>query len=74
MIFISPVRAIYIMMECMNTRTKYKISMYGMFRNCVDYLAKTDWFFNLSHMNQFEIRFDFYAVIVVGIHESFNRV
>ena len=48
--------------------------MYGMFRNCVDYLAKTDWFFNLSHMNQFEIRFDFYAVIVVGIHESFNRV
>ncbi len=61
------------MIERMNDLSKCKISKYAMYRNCEDYLVKTDWFFNLSHTKQFEIRFDFYASIVLGIHRAFYR-
>ena len=68
-----PIRELNIMIERMNDLAKYKISKYAKYRNCEDYLVKTDWFFNLSNTKQFEIRFDFYAVIVLGIHEAFYR-
>ena len=69
-----PIREINIMIERMNELSKFKISKYGMYRNCEDYLVKTDWFFSLPHAKQIEIRYDFYNTIVLGIHDAFYRV
>lgn len=69
-----PVREINIMIEIMNAKRKLRISKYGIYRDCEDYLVKTPWFFNLTSTQQFKIRFDFYANIVLGIHHAYFRV
>ena len=68
-----PITEINIMVERMNEILEYKISKYGMYRDCEDYLTKTDWFFNLSRRKQIRIRFDFYNNIILGIHNAFYR-
>lgn len=68
-----PIREINIMIEIMNAKGKLRISKYAIYRNCEDYLVKTDWFFSLSRTKQFDIRFDFYNNIVSGIHQAFHR-
>jgi hypothetical protein len=68
-----PIRLINIMVERMNDITEYKISKYGMYRDCEDYLTKTDWFFKLEENKQFKIRFDFYNNIILNIHDAFYR-
>ena len=67
------IRDINIMIERKNRMEDLYVSKYGVYRDCEDYLVKTDWFFNLPHAKQFEIRFDFYSTIVLGIHEAFYR-
>jgi len=69
-----PVREVNIMIERMNHKKDLCVSKYGIYRDCEDYIVKTDWFFNLSNTKQFEIRFDFYSTIVLGIHQAFYRV
>lgn len=68
-----PIREINIMIERMNAITRCEISKYAVYRDCEDYLVKTDWFFKLPRQKQFNIRFDFYSNIVLGIHEAFYR-
>lgn len=68
-----PIREINIMVERMNEILECKISKYGMYRDCEDYLIKTDWFFNLPTRKQSIIRFDFYNNIILSIHNAFYR-
>ena len=68
-----PIREINIMIERMNANKNHRISKYGVYRDCEDYLVKTDWFFQLEPAKQFKIRFDFYTHIVLGIHAAFYR-
>lgn len=68
-----PIGEINIMIERMNYKEALCVSKYGIFRDCEDYLVKTDWFFSLPCAKQFEIRFDFYSTIVLGIREAFYR-
>ena len=70
---IIPIRIINIMVERMNVIAQYKISKYWMYRDSEDYLTKTEWFFKLSNCKQLKIRFDFYNIIILGIHNSFYR-
>lgn len=68
-----PIRIINIMVDRMNDINQYRISKYGMYRDCEDYLVKTDWFNSLNSSQQFKIRFDFYSNIILGIHQAFYR-
>ena len=68
-----PIRDINIMIERMNHKEDLCVSKYGIYRDCENYLVKTDWFYNLPNAKQFEIRFDFYSTIVLGIREAFYR-
>lgn len=68
-----PIREINIMIERMNYKEALCVSKYGIYRDCEDYLVKTDWFFSLPHAKQVDIRFDFYSTIVLGIREAFYR-
>ena len=68
-----PIREINIMIERMNDIKRYKISKYGVYRDCEDYLVKTAWFSQLEATIKFKIRFDFYTNIVLGINEAFYR-
>ncbi|MDG1728239.1 MAG: hypothetical protein P8K68_14655 [Algibacter sp.] len=68
-----PIREINIMIERINDIKRYKISKYGVYRDCENYLVKTAWFSQLEPTKKFKICFDFYTHIVLGIHEAFNR-
>jgi hypothetical protein len=68
-----PIRDINIMIERMNHKEALCVSKYGIYRDCENYLVHTDWFFNLPACKQYEIRFDFYSTIVLGIREAFYR-
>ncbi len=68
-----PIWLLNIMIERMNELSKCRVSNYSKYRACEDYLTKTEWFFNLSSSKQFEIRFDFYKSIVMGIRNAFYR-
>ena len=68
-----PIREINIMIERINDNKSYRISKYGVYRDCEDYLVKTEWFFQLEADKKSKIRFDFYTHIVLGIHEAFYR-
>jgi hypothetical protein len=69
-----PNRLINIMVERMERIKKFKTTKYGLYRDCEDYLTKTDWFFDLTRENQNLIRFDFYDSIILGIHDAFCRI
>ena len=67
------IRHINIMIERMNHLEDLCVSKYGIYRACEDYLVKTDWFFSLPNTKQYDIRFDFYSTIVLGIRKAFYR-
>ncbi|WP_296317646.1 hypothetical protein [Winogradskyella sp. UBA3174] len=66
-----PIREVNIMIECMKDLSNFNISKYALYTACEDYLVKTEWFFNLTNQKKFEIRFDFYSNVVLGIHQAF---
>ena len=70
-----PNRIIDIMRDQMtDLKTTYRITKYGLFRACEDYVCKTDWFFSLTRKNQRAIRFDFYKYIILGLNDAFTRI
>lgn len=68
-----PISEINIMIERMNHKEALCVSKYAIYRDCENYLVHTNWFFSLPYTKQYDIRFDFYSTIVLGIREAFYR-
>lgn len=69
-----PIREINIMIERMNYKSKFQISKYAIYRDCEDYLVKTDWFFQLQPEIKYKIQYDFYTHVVKGVNEAYLRI
>lgn len=71
-----PLNVIFIMIERMEEMKQINSSFYAIYRDCEDYLYKTDWFIQLSQDKKNLIRFDFHKSVILGIDDaiSFNSL